>query len=84
MKLELSIEHDKISYQSEDGMILATLAYKETDTNITIYSINVNEVLRGKGIAGELMAEMSKISEGKAKKINPICNYAQKWLERNN
>lgn len=71
---------DKHVYLEEDGKILATLNYGDDGHIITVFSIFVDESLRGQGIAKELMEEIIKKRKEERKEILPICSYAKRYL----
>lgn len=71
---------DKRVYLEEYGKILATLNYQDDGHVITVFSIFVDESLRGQGIAKELMEEIVKKRKAENKEILPICSYAKRYL----
>lgn len=72
--------------QKENGFYIgdinnpdAEITFKETEI-ITIDYTFVDDSLRGKGIAQQLLAEVIEYSKQKGKKILPICSYAKEKL----
>lgn len=84
--MEYIIEQDKIYAINKDNKIIAELDFEKTDENTyNIYNTFVDESLRGKGIANELVTRAYKeITEVRKSKVTATCSYARKWLERKN
>ena len=84
--MEYIIEQDKIYAINKDNKIIAELDFEKTDENTyNIYHTFVDESLRGKGIANELVTRAYKeITEVRKSKVTATCSYARKWLERKN
>ncbi len=84
MEFKTVISVEEISIIGENENILASLKYQELETEIIVNSINVDESLRGQGIAGKLMEEIYSLAQQKSKKITPVCSYAAKWMDKVN
>ena len=84
--MEYIIEQDKIYAINKDNKIIAELDFEKTDENTyNIYDTFVDESLRGKGIANELVTRAYKeITEVRNPKVTATCSYASKWLNRKN
>jgi predicted GNAT family acetyltransferase len=79
-------EHGKKGafYIEQDGEWVAEMSYvKSGDNLITIDHTEVDKSLRGKGTAGELLAEAVKYARDNGLKINATCNYANVALYEN-
>ncbi|MBS9775511.1 MAG: N-acetyltransferase [Fusobacterium sp.] len=62
--------------------ILAQLEYKRVNNILTADHTEVSESLKGQGIAGKLFNELVKYARENNYKINPVCTYVQKKLEK--
>lgn len=75
---------NKIYRENQDGNIVAEIKFEELENNVfNIYHTFVDDSLRGKGIASELVKlaiEEIGIRKGTVK---ATCSYAKKWIERN-
>ncbi|MFU0788882.1 GNAT family N-acetyltransferase [Virgibacillus proomii] len=56
--------------------------YLSDDGNIVIDHTEVADELRGKGIAGKLVAAVVEQAKAEGKKIKPICSYAKNKMEK--
>lgn len=82
--MKYTIQTNRIYSEDENGKLLAEITFPEIDTGI--FCINhtfVDNALRGKGIADQLMRlAVEKIKE-KNGKVTAACSYAKIWLEKN-
>ena len=68
---------------NEDGEDLAVMTYKwHGDTEINIDHTQVDEQLKGQGIAGKLLAEAVKWAREEDIKIYPSCPYVKAAFEK--
>lgn len=84
MKIERE-EHGKKGafFIDEDGEWIAELTYfKSGDCEITLDHTEVDDKLRGEGIASDLVAEAVKYARTEGLKIKATCPYAKKVLEK--
>lgn len=51
-----------------------------SDNQVEILRVVVDDSMRGKGIAGQLVEKVVVEAEGENKEIVPICSYAVKWM----
>ncbi|MDD3221793.1 MAG: N-acetyltransferase [Clostridia bacterium] len=47
---------------------------------VEILRVEVDDSMRGRGIAGQLVEKVVTEAEGENKEIVPICSYAVKWM----
>lgn len=77
-------EENKIYLKNEEEKILAEVTFPNEDENtVVINHTFVDESLRGKGIANELLKEVVKDLRKKKLKCIPTCSYAIHWFEKN-
>lgn len=84
MKIERE-EHGKKGafFIDEDGEWIAELTYfKSGDCEITLDHTEVDDKLRGEGIASDLVGEAVKYARAEGLKIKATCPYAKKVLEK--
>lgn len=86
VQMEYIIEPNKIYAKNENDKIVAEIDFEKLDENTyNIYHTFVDESLRGKGIANELVTRAYKeITEVRKSKVTATCSYASKWLNRKN
>lgn len=75
------IEENRISYQDGEELLAeATFpAFKENVVNID--HTFVSEKLRGKGVAGHMMAAIIKELRRTGRTAIPTCSFAKRWFE---
>ncbi len=81
-----------MNWKYEDGRIYGTNEKGELMCETTFISKEngeyvidhtyVNPVLRGQGIAGEMMVVVAEYMRKKGLKVSAACPYADVWLER--
>ena len=78
----ISDNTDDSRYELNIDGHMAYVNYKRAGDILTIEMVFTPKELRGRGIAGELMAHI--VAEAKAQnlKINPFCGYAKSWLDK--
>ena len=68
----------------QNEKILAELNFLDIGEHLTeVISVFVSPLLRGKGIANELMLFICTYAKEKNKRIRPTCSYAKHWFENN-
>jgi predicted GNAT family acetyltransferase len=71
----------KIVYE-EDGVVLAEVDFPPVDEKtVEICHTFVDPSLRGRGIAGELMARAVAVLRETGRKALPTCMYAAYWFD---
>lgn len=75
------MKKDKIVY-IEDEKELGILSFSINEDIYTIHTIHVDDSLRGKGIASQLMEEFIGHLEQAHKTCIAECSYAISWLEQ--
>lgn len=74
----------KLSYENESGESLAEADFSPCGNNlINISHVYVSPTLRGKGIAGKVMEEMTYYLRKNSLKATATCSYAASWFRRN-
>lgn len=80
--MKYSYEPGRIFANDENGKTVAEVTFKQIDeTTIDVDHTFVDESLRGRGVANELMVEVAKLLEKNNWKAVPTCSYAVKWSE---
>jgi len=81
--MAFKIGQNKIEYE-ENGKILGKVEFPVNylDT-VCITSTHVDESLRGRGIAGQLLELTAKELRKTNRKAVPECSYAVRWFEQN-
>lgn len=76
-------EDGRISGTDEKGELMCetTFIRKENGEYIIDHTY-VNPVLRGQGIAGEMMVVVAEYMREKGLKVSATCSYADIWLKR--
>ncbi len=67
--------------ENDELMAETTFIFKENG-EINIDHTYVNPVLRGKGIAGEMMGVVAKYLQENGLKSSATCSYANIWLKK--
>lgn len=82
--IELKLNADQRgAFVIEEGKErLAEMAIGILDNNLVVYHTEVNEKLRGKGVAATLLAEMVAYARKRNLKVVPLCPYVHGQFER--
>lgn len=82
MENKFQILADKIVLM-EDGRLLAELDFPhQREGVVALTHTFVDESLRGRGIAGQLMETLLPVLAERGLKAVPICSYTVGWFER--
>ena len=66
-----------------DGSVIAEVTFPAVDDHtVDINRTFIDESMRGKGIAGEIMEETARQLRDSNKKAILSCSYAMKWFEK--
>ncbi len=80
--MEFYKQPGKIWLESPQGEKLAHILFpRQSEKTVVITSTYVSPVLRGQGIAGALMEELTKELRAAGQKAVPICSYAVHWFD---
>lgn len=83
--MDFKYEKGRIYLENTEGIVIAEIEYDEIDNGVyNIYHTYVDDFLRGKGIASQLVKEAVKTIESLGGKVEATCSYAKHWLEKNN
>jgi len=75
-------EENRICLRDETGKILAEVTFPETAAGqFTINRTFVDESLRGRGMASQLVQAAVEEIEKRGGAVKATCSYAVKWLE---
>lgn len=75
--------NDRIRYENANGEPLAEVDFMEQEPGVfEIYHTYVDESLRGKHIASQLMEKAVAEIQRRQGKVTASCSYAQAWLQR--
>ena len=69
-------------YIDENGEWIAELTYVRDDGTMTIDHTEIDEKLRGEGIGQDLVKSAVEYARDQGLKINAVCPYAKKVIER--
>ena len=69
-------------YIDEDGEWIAELTYIRNNGVMTIDHTEIDEKLRGEGIGQDMVKAAVEYARESGLKINPVCPYAKKVIER--
>lgn len=68
-------------YIGDESSPIAKIVFTVNETNdLVVQSTKVDDSLRGKGIAGQLLSKVVELARQENKKIIPVCSYAVKVL----
>lgn len=82
--MEFQHESNRIYLNNESSEMIAEVTFPEIEPGI--YCINhtyVSDVLRGRGVAGQLVAAAVEQIETAGGTVTATCSYAVRWLEKN-
>lgn len=84
MEFKISNNNDLFYYGDDEENILAFVSFNKLENNkYNINKVFVDDSLRGKGVAGELMKKFTNYAEENNIKLEATCSYAINWLEKN-
>jgi len=76
------VQHENKIVYEEEGVVLAEVDFPAVDEKtVDICHTFVDPSLRGKGIAGELMARAVAELRETGRKALPTCPYAEHWFD---
>ena len=82
--MEFQITDGRIFYQKEQNEVLAEATYGYVSQGVVDIDYTfVSPVLRGQGVAGQLMEVLVLELRAKGLKATASCSYADSWLEKN-
>lgn len=80
--MDFITEQDRIYAENNEGKVIAEINFPENSKGIfEITHTFVDESLRGKGMAGKLVAEAVHTIKSRHGEVTASCSYAQKWLK---
>lgn len=79
--MEFQTENGRI-YAADGEKLLAEITFPAADGVADINHTFVDDSLRGKGIAGQLMEKAVEKIEADGLKVRTTCSYAAKWFEK--
>jgi len=74
-------EPGRIFAVDEQGDLLCEIIFPVEEETASINRTYVSEVLRGQGVANQLMEAAVRQIEEDGLKVRPVCSYAVKWFE---
>lgn len=81
--MEFHKQHDRIWLEDETGREIAFVSFPARDEKtVTIASTVVDDILRGQGVAGQLLDALARELRGSGRKAVPVCSYAAAWFRR--
>lgn len=80
--MEFIKETNRIYATNEEGAVVAEITFAETEEGVcTIDHTEVDDSLRGQGIAGKLVEAAVAEIKAQGKKVAATCSYAKKWID---
>jgi predicted GNAT family acetyltransferase len=77
-------EKGRIYSKNEENELMAEVTYKYLSENeVNINHTYVNPVLRGQGVAGEMLKLLAEYLKENGLKATATCSYALSWLNKN-
>lgn len=81
--MDWNFENGRIYANAEDQSTLAELTYRMREDGLAVIDHTyVSPLLRGQGVAGELMTVAAEDFRKRNLKITATCSYAHAWLKR--
>lgn len=78
----MQIQFDNNSIFIGESVRVAQLVFEETPSELRVLKTFVDESLRGRGVAGQLMKEAQKLAKSRKKTLVGVCSYAVDWLKK--
>lgn len=83
MSFQISQEDGRFVAKDTDGLEVGEVTFiRNGDKVLVINHTGVDPAYRGHGIAGELVRHVAEKAKNEGLKIDPVCTYAKKELER--
>lgn len=82
IQLKLNAEQRGAFVIDEGKQRLAEMAVGISGKNLVVYHTEVNEKLRGQGVASQLLSEMVAYARKQNLKVVPLCPYVHAQFER--
>ncbi|MCM3125261.1 GNAT family N-acetyltransferase [Mesobacillus sp. AQ2] len=83
MAFEFSEEDGRFVAKDADGLEVGEVTFtRDGDDFLVVNHTGVDPDYRGKGIAEELVRHVAEKAKNEGLKIDPVCSYAKKELER--
>lgn len=85
--MKINEHEDRIEFTADEGVrageVVAEVTFPTVEPGIAeIDHTFVDESLRGRGVAGELLKRAVAVIERDGKRVRPTCSYAVRWFER--
>lgn len=83
--MDFTRNENQIALFSETGSLLAEVTFPYTDETQSTVEVDhtfVDTSLRGQGIAGKLMSELTDELVKRGLRAVPTCSYAVSWFEK--
>ena len=81
--LDIFYDENRLYALDDFLMLTAEVVYPKIDEfTVELKRVYVSPILRGKGIAHEMMLEAYKTIKKKELKVVPSCKYATVWFKR--
>jgi predicted GNAT family acetyltransferase len=81
--MDWKYENERIYSENEKGELMAEATFvHQKNGEIDIEHVYVNPILRGKGVAGEIMEVVVNYLREKELKAIATCSYANGWLKK--
>ncbi len=82
--MNYNVKEGIITLENEEGKVIAEVTFPEIEKGVVcIDHTFVDESLRGKGVASELIQMVADYAKKNKLLVKPSCSYAVKWFEKN-
>lgn len=82
--MKWNYEDERIYSINNENELMAEVTFVFTgDNEVDINHTYVNPVLRGQGVAGEMLKLLAEYLRQKGIKATATCSYANAWLKKN-
>jgi len=79
--MEFTHDHHRIYSMDESGSLMAEINFPDLDERtVDINHTYVHRLLRGQGVADELIRAAIAEIQSRGQKIKPSCSYASRWF----
>lgn len=83
MSFQYSDEDGRFVAKDKDGLEVGEITYtRDGDDFLVVNHTGVDPANRGQGVAEELVRHVAEKAKNENLKIDPVCSYAKKELER--
>ena len=82
IQMELNENGRGAFFMDEGGKRVAEMVFSISGDNLTVYHTEVSEILKGKGVSGQLLEKMVQYVRANSLKVIPLCPYVNLQFRR--